>query len=243
MLLDLSHLLASPTQKILAGVSADQKVRDRITVVGGLLDRRSTPACTRTARSASSRARSPWWLRWCPSSPRRTMFRATARVGKRLRSPVLEAIARHHRSDALSSVVELYRRLRRAMLARARHADAAAGLARRPCGRPRASCGRCAADRRTRLDQDARSAPLRRARRTAMRRAGRCIRGRSRAQRASMLMWAHGQRPVDVRQLPAGRRSVLLDVDAEGHGAHVARLKALRPLPLFALPRLEQGPS
>ena len=33
-----SHLLASPTQKILAGVSADQKAADRITVVGGLVN-------------------------------------------------------------------------------------------------------------------------------------------------------------------------------------------------------------
>ena len=33
-----SHLLASPTQKILAGVSADQRAADRITVVGGLVN-------------------------------------------------------------------------------------------------------------------------------------------------------------------------------------------------------------
>ena len=35
------------------------------------------------------------------------LFRATARVGRRLKSPVLEANAWHHRSDALSSVVAL----------------------------------------------------------------------------------------------------------------------------------------
>eukprot|EP00629_Pelagomonadales_sp_RCC1024_P018023 CAMPEP_0119278910 /NCGR_PEP_ID=MMETSP1329-20130426/19910_1 /TAXON_ID=114041 /ORGANISM="Genus nov. species nov., Strain RCC1024" /LENGTH=145 /DNA_ID=CAMNT_0007279439 /DNA_START=131 /DNA_END=565 /DNA_ORIENTATION=- len=33
-----AHLLSSPSQKILAGVSADQKAADRITVVGGLVN-------------------------------------------------------------------------------------------------------------------------------------------------------------------------------------------------------------
>ena len=58
------------------------------------------------------------------------LFRATARVGKRLRSPVLEANAWHHRSDALSSVVALVGiAAARCSLNIFRHADAAAGLA------------------------------------------------------------------------------------------------------------------
>ena len=58
------------------------------------------------------------------------LFRATARVGKRLRSPVLEANAWHHRSDALSSVVALVGiAAARCSLKIFRHADAAAGLA------------------------------------------------------------------------------------------------------------------
>ena len=35
------------------------------------------------------------------------LYRATARVGRRIRSPALEANAWHHRSDAMSSVVAL----------------------------------------------------------------------------------------------------------------------------------------
>ena len=204
-----SHLLASPTQKILAGVSADQKAADRITVVGGLVNvlltfgklaagiyGRSAAMISDAAHSASDLASDVVTLvamraarlpadedhpyghgrfetvgalvvggmlvaagAWAASHAldagvhahgalglkpgkialvaalvsivaKEGLFRATARVGKRLRSPVLEANAWHHRSDALSSVVALVGiAAARCSLKIFRHADAAAGLA------------------------------------------------------------------------------------------------------------------
>ena len=57
------------------------------------------------------------------------LFRATARVGERLKSPVLKANAWHHRSDALSSVVALVGvAAARLPGARFAQADALAGL-------------------------------------------------------------------------------------------------------------------
>ena len=204
-----SHLLASPTQKILAGVSADQKAADRITVVGGLVNvlltfgklaagiyGRSAAMISDAAHSASDLASDVVTLVAMRAArlpadedhpyghgrfetvgalvvggmlvaagagaashaldagvhahgalglkpgkialvaalvsivAKEGLFRATARVGKRLRSPVLEANAWHHRSDALSSVVALVGiAAARCSLKIFRHADAAAGLA------------------------------------------------------------------------------------------------------------------
>ena len=204
-----SHLLASPTQKILAGVSADQRAADRITVVGGLVNvlltfgklaagiyGRSAAMISDAAHSASDLASDVVTLVAMRAArlpadedhpyghgrfetvgalvvggmlvaagagaashaleagahahgalglkpgkvalvaalvsivAKEGLFRATARVGKRLRSPVLEANAWHHRSDALSSVVALVGiAAARCSLSIFRHADAAAGLA------------------------------------------------------------------------------------------------------------------
>ena len=204
-----SHLLASPTQKILAGVSADQKAADRITVVGGLVNvlltfgklaagiyGRSAAMISDAAHSASDLASDVVTLVAMRAArlpadedhpyghgrfetvgalvvggmlvaagagaashaldagghahgalglkpgkialvaalvsivAKEGLFRATARVGKRLRSPVLEANAWLPPVDALSSVVALVGiAAARCSLKIFRHADAAAGLA------------------------------------------------------------------------------------------------------------------
>jgi len=181
-----SHLLAAPSQRLLAGVSADQRAADRITVAGGLVNvaltigklaagvwGRSAAMVSDAAHSASDLAsdvvtlvamraarvpadadhpyghgrfetigalvvggmlfttgvgaalhaldhglghahglgQAPGVIALAAAAvsivAKELLYRATARVGRRLRSPVLEANAWHHRSDAFSSVVAL----------------------------------------------------------------------------------------------------------------------------------------
>ena len=179
-----AHLLAAPSQRLLAGVSADRAAADRITVVGGLVNVGLTVAklaagvvghsaalISDAAHSASDLASdvvtfvamraarlpadddhpygharfetigalvvgamlvaagagaaghalhvgghahhhlAPGKIALAAALlsvvAKELLFRATARVGRRLKSPVLEANAWHHRSDALSSVVAL----------------------------------------------------------------------------------------------------------------------------------------
>lgn len=205
-----AHLIASPTQKLLAGVSADQNAADRITVVGGLVNvlltlvklaagifGQSAAMISDAAHSASDLASDVVTLVAMRAArlpadddhpyghgrfetvgalvvggmlvatgagaashalesgmhvhahglgarpgkvalvaalvsivAKEVLFRATIRVGKRVRSPVLEANAWHHRSDAFSSVVALVGiAAARCSFPFFRHADAAAGLA------------------------------------------------------------------------------------------------------------------